>query len=171
MDSAQQNLSSREIEVVELVAAGRSTAEIAGLLFLSPDTIKTHLKNIFRKCAVHNRVELAAWWYGQEALYAASANTASYRGEQAAAEAQRSKLLRIALATVILVAAVIAVSPASDHAQRVISFGVDGMPDIARTSRSDDDPESTRPGTALCEQIGQEMGENGSSVCVLPTSP
>ncbi len=53
-------LSERESEVVALAALGRRNAEIAKALFVSVDTVKTHLARSFRKLAVHNRTELAA---------------------------------------------------------------------------------------------------------------
>ncbi len=64
MDSGESRLSRREADIVELVAQGQRTKEIAILLSLSPNTIKTHLKDIFRKCWVRNRTELAGWWRG-----------------------------------------------------------------------------------------------------------
>lgn len=53
-------LSEREAEVVALAALGRRNSEIAGALFVSVDTVKTHLARSFRKLGVHNRTELAA---------------------------------------------------------------------------------------------------------------
>lgn len=73
MASVQPRLSAREVEVVGLAIQGCSTTEIADLLTVSPDTIKTHLRNVFRKCQVHSRAELTAWWYKKEARSAASA--------------------------------------------------------------------------------------------------
>jgi DNA-binding NarL/FixJ family response regulator len=48
-------LSAREVEVLGLVAAGLSNAEIAALLSLSPRTVKAHVANIFGKLGVANR--------------------------------------------------------------------------------------------------------------------
>ena len=48
-------LTAREVEVLRLVAAGLSNAEIAERLFLSPSTVKAHVANIFAKIGVHNR--------------------------------------------------------------------------------------------------------------------
>ncbi|MFE3447037.1 response regulator [Nocardia sp. NPDC059180] len=58
---ATEALSEREIEVVRLVAQGRTNAEIATELFISGGTVKNHLANIQRKLAVANRVGIAAW--------------------------------------------------------------------------------------------------------------
>jgi DNA-binding NarL/FixJ family response regulator len=52
-------LSSREWEVLELVAAGRSNAEIAGELFISPKTASVPVTHILDKLGVSNRVEAA----------------------------------------------------------------------------------------------------------------
>jgi len=52
-------LSGREWEVLELVAAGRSNAEIAETLFISPKTASVHVTHILDKLGVNNRVEAA----------------------------------------------------------------------------------------------------------------
>ncbi|KPV50573.1 hypothetical protein SE17_26135 [Kouleothrix aurantiaca] len=51
-------LSPQEQRVMRLLVAGRSNAEIAGELVVSPNTVKTHVKNIYRKLAVATRDEL-----------------------------------------------------------------------------------------------------------------
>ncbi len=53
-------LSEREIEVLKLVAAGRSNAEIAGELYLSVGTVKAHVHHIFGKLLVRNRSQAVA---------------------------------------------------------------------------------------------------------------
>jgi DNA-binding CsgD family transcriptional regulator/PAS domain-containing protein len=53
-------LSPREREVVELVARGLSNREIAELASISRNTVKQHLKRVFRKAGVGSRAELAA---------------------------------------------------------------------------------------------------------------
>ena len=53
-------LSEREAEVVALAALGKRNAQIAEALFVSVDTVKTHLARSFRKLGVHNRTELSA---------------------------------------------------------------------------------------------------------------
>ncbi len=53
----QYELTEREIEVLQLIAKGYKNAEIAEALFLSLNTIKTHIKNIYIKLDVKNRIE------------------------------------------------------------------------------------------------------------------
>ena len=48
-------LSARELEVLALLATGRSNQEIADALVLSIGTVKTHTNNIYRKLGAHNR--------------------------------------------------------------------------------------------------------------------
>ncbi len=51
----QTSLSTREIEVLERVAAGRSTTEIAGELVITEQTVKSHLVHIYTKLGVSSR--------------------------------------------------------------------------------------------------------------------
>lgn len=55
MRAPQISLSSREIQVLELVAAGRSNTDVAGELFISETTVKSHLSHIFSKLDVTSR--------------------------------------------------------------------------------------------------------------------
>jgi DNA-binding CsgD family transcriptional regulator/PAS domain-containing protein len=50
-------LSPRERSVLELVADGRSNKEIARALVISPETVKSHLENLFAKLAVQRRTQ------------------------------------------------------------------------------------------------------------------
>ena len=52
-------LSSTQVEIVRLVAVGYTNREIAERVFLSENTVKSHLQEIFRKLDVRNRVEAA----------------------------------------------------------------------------------------------------------------
>ena len=53
------SLTERELQVARLVVDRRTNAEIADALFLSPKTVETHIRNIFRKLDVSKRVEVA----------------------------------------------------------------------------------------------------------------
>ncbi|MBA3473710.1 MAG: response regulator transcription factor [Rubrobacter sp.] len=53
-------LSEREIEVLRLLASGRTNSEVARDLFISIGTIKSHTGNIYRKLDAHNRSEALA---------------------------------------------------------------------------------------------------------------
>ena len=50
-------ISDRELEVLELIAAGRSNKEIAGKLSVSPNTVKTHISRLFGKLDVSRRTQ------------------------------------------------------------------------------------------------------------------
>lgn len=52
-------LSQRELEVLKLMVEGYSNPEIAAALYLSPNTIKTHVRGIMNKLAVDDRVQAA----------------------------------------------------------------------------------------------------------------
>lgn len=50
-------ISGRELEVLQLLAAGRSNKEIANQLAISPNTVKTHVAKLFEKLEVRRRTE------------------------------------------------------------------------------------------------------------------
>jgi DNA-binding CsgD family transcriptional regulator len=53
-------LSERELEVLRLLASGRTNSEVAGDLFVSVGTVKSHTGNIYRKLGARNRAEALA---------------------------------------------------------------------------------------------------------------
>ncbi|TBR60873.1 response regulator transcription factor [Mastigocladus laminosus UU774] len=53
------NLSERELEVLKLIVEGYSNPEIAEKLYLSPNTVKTHVRGIMNKLSVDDRVQAA----------------------------------------------------------------------------------------------------------------
>jgi LuxR family maltose regulon positive regulatory protein len=53
-------LSERELEVVQLMAAGASNEEIAEHLVIATGTVKRHVSNILSKLAVSNRTQAGA---------------------------------------------------------------------------------------------------------------
>jgi DNA-binding NarL/FixJ family response regulator len=56
-DGLLEPLSSREAEILALMADGLSNAEIAARLYLSPNTMKSHTQNIYGKLDVHSRMQ------------------------------------------------------------------------------------------------------------------
>jgi len=56
-----RRLTKRELEVLGLVAEGRSNPEVARMLWLTEQTVKFHLRNVFRKLDVSNRIEASDW--------------------------------------------------------------------------------------------------------------
>jgi len=58
-------LTPREAEVLAALAEGRSTAQVAASLRISPTTVKSHVKSLLAKLGVHSRVEAVAVWWGQ----------------------------------------------------------------------------------------------------------
>lgn len=51
-------LSKREIDVFDFIARGYNSTYIANSLFISPNTARTHIRNIYRKLGVTSREEL-----------------------------------------------------------------------------------------------------------------
>jgi DNA-binding NarL/FixJ family response regulator len=59
--SSLDDLSQREVEVLRLLAAGRSNRDIAEALYISLNTVATHVRNILTKTGTTNRTEAAAY--------------------------------------------------------------------------------------------------------------
>ncbi|MBY6037724.1 response regulator transcription factor [Fictibacillus nanhaiensis] len=59
----KETLSSREQDVLQLVAKGYSNKDISKELNISENTVKTHMKNILGKLHLQNRVQLASYAY------------------------------------------------------------------------------------------------------------
>jgi DNA-binding NarL/FixJ family response regulator len=55
-------LSKREKEVLNLLAEGRTNAEIADALYITQQTVKNHIWFIYTKLGVTNRVQAALYW-------------------------------------------------------------------------------------------------------------
>jgi DNA-binding CsgD family transcriptional regulator len=58
--AAAHQLSARELEITQLIARGVPTQDIAAQLFISPHTVRDHIKAIFDKTAVRSRGALVA---------------------------------------------------------------------------------------------------------------
>src|SRR6266700_3095788 len=59
-DRKADSLTAREIEVLQLLAFGHTNRDIAEKLFISPDTVKTHLEHIFEKLGASDRTAAVA---------------------------------------------------------------------------------------------------------------
>ena len=66
------NLTAREVEILKKVAEGQSNADIAESLYVTEQTVKFHLSNVYRKLGVANRTQ-AARRFDQIRLVEASA--------------------------------------------------------------------------------------------------
>ena len=58
VDDSYELLSTREKEILHLLASGKTNREIAELLFISVATVETHRNNVFQKLHLHNLAEL-----------------------------------------------------------------------------------------------------------------
>jgi DNA-binding NarL/FixJ family response regulator len=56
-NSPQEELTEREKEILKCISDGKSNKEISDCLFVSVETVKSHIKNIYKKLNVKNRVE------------------------------------------------------------------------------------------------------------------
>lgn len=59
-------LSERELEIAQLLCRGKNNNDIAAQLFLSPNTVKVHTSNLYRKLGVKNRVQAVQVLRGEE---------------------------------------------------------------------------------------------------------
>jgi DNA-binding NarL/FixJ family response regulator len=59
--SATHQLTRRELEILRLVAEGHSNSQLAHMLWVTEQTVKFHLSNIYRKLNVANRTEASRW--------------------------------------------------------------------------------------------------------------
>jgi non-specific serine/threonine protein kinase len=59
--SESSRLTERELEILRLIAAGRSNKEIAGTLFLSIRTVERHITNLYAKIDAHGKADATAW--------------------------------------------------------------------------------------------------------------
>ena len=55
------DLTKRELEILQLVAEGHSNSQLARMLWVTEQTVKFHLSNIYRKLDVANRTEASRW--------------------------------------------------------------------------------------------------------------
>ncbi|MDT5102418.1 MAG: hypothetical protein QOC76_6155 [Mycobacterium sp.] len=56
-----EGLSDREAEILALIAQGKSNADVARLTYLSPNTVKSYIRSIYRKIGVESRTRAVLW--------------------------------------------------------------------------------------------------------------
>ena len=56
-----EGLTDRESEILALITQGKSNAEVATLTFLSPNTVKSYIRTIYRKIEVGSRTQAVLW--------------------------------------------------------------------------------------------------------------
>lgn len=56
-NSIEQNLSKRELEILDKLAQGKTYKQIGELLFISSNTVRKHIENIYAKLRVHNKMQ------------------------------------------------------------------------------------------------------------------
>jgi DNA-binding NarL/FixJ family response regulator len=71
--SRSKLLTERELEIVRLVGEGHSNRELARMLWVTEQTVKFHLTNIYKKLGVSNRTEASRWAQAQGLLSAGPA--------------------------------------------------------------------------------------------------
>ncbi len=62
-DYASCDINDRELEVIQLIAEGRSNKEIASILFLSEGTVRNYLSSILDKLNLRDRTQVAVFYY------------------------------------------------------------------------------------------------------------
>jgi len=65
-------LTTREVQILDLICDGRQNKIIADRLGLSENTVKVHIRNIYKKMKVRNRTEAASYFFGTARSGAAS---------------------------------------------------------------------------------------------------
>jgi DNA-binding NarL/FixJ family response regulator len=71
-----RGLTRRELEILQLLAEGHSNAQLARMLWVTEQTVKFHLSNIYRKLGVSNRTEASRWAQVQGVLNGSLLRTA-----------------------------------------------------------------------------------------------
>jgi len=69
LQSRKPVLTGREIEVLELVARGRTSREIGDVLYISENTVKNHIRNILDKLGLHSRNEAVLYAVREDLIH------------------------------------------------------------------------------------------------------
>ena len=59
-----EGLSDRESEILALITQGKSNAEVATLTYLSPNTVKSYIRSVYRKIGADSRTQAVLWGVG-----------------------------------------------------------------------------------------------------------
>jgi DNA-binding NarL/FixJ family response regulator len=57
----REGITDRESEILALITQGKSNAEVSSLTYLSPNTVKSYIRNIYRKIGVQSRTQAVIW--------------------------------------------------------------------------------------------------------------
>lgn len=57
----EEGLTDRESEILALITQGKSNAEVAALTYLAPNTVKSYIRNLYRKISVESRTQAVVW--------------------------------------------------------------------------------------------------------------
>jgi DNA-binding NarL/FixJ family response regulator len=60
----REGLTDRESEILALITQGKSNAEVAALAYLSPNTVKSYIRSVYRKIGVSSRTQAVLWGIG-----------------------------------------------------------------------------------------------------------
>ena len=56
-----EGITDRESEVLALITQGKSNAEVAQLTYLSPNTVKSYIRSVYRKIGAESRTQAVLW--------------------------------------------------------------------------------------------------------------
>lgn len=80
VEVGEPKLTRRELEILKLVSEGRSNRQVAELLWVTDQTVKFHLANVYRKLGVRSRFDAARWALEQGVLEAATEDAPAHAG-------------------------------------------------------------------------------------------
>lgn len=93
-ERVRPRLTRREVEILKLVSEGRSNRETGQVLWVTDQTVKFHLANIYRKLGVRNRFDAALWAHENGLLEKAEVVTLAHDGLRATGTAPARLTLR-----------------------------------------------------------------------------
>jgi len=166
MTLAARPLSAREMDVVRLVVEGRSNRQISDNLLISSDTVKTHLRNIFRKCEVRNRAALVAWWFERFNLTANRVGAVARKGYPlAGGDSRRQVISRLSLAVVVISLALVPLSADPSVTSSAVPSTIEPF-HVGRTRWSSGSANPGDQGLAACSSVSPLGGRTETEPCV-----